>query len=120
MPNDELSRSGENAFNNSDDSSGNSNDYNEKRSLPITIPSYTEVKNKQGDKYIAFNVHMASRHLCSRRYKEFDMFHSLLKREFPDFTFPSFPSKWPFRLSEQQLESRRRSLEAYLEKSTFD
>ena len=59
---------------------------------------------------------MSNKQLCSRRYKEFDVFQSLLKREFPDFNFPSFPSKWPFKLSEQQLDQRRRSLENYLDK----
>lgn len=32
------------------------------------------------------------------------------------FTFPKLPGKWPFALSEQQLDSRRRGLEQYLEK----
>lgn len=32
------------------------------------------------------------------------------------FTFPKLPGKWPFTLSEQQLDSRRRGLEQYLEK----
>ena len=73
--------------------------------------------NSNRDKYVVFNVHLAGRLLCSRRYKEFDLFHSLLKREFPDFNFPNFPGKWPFKLSDQQLETRRRTLENYLEKS---
>jgi sorting nexin-27 len=60
---------------------------------------------------------MAGRHLCSRRYREFAVLHSQLKREFPDYTlFPKLPGKWPFTLSEQQLDSRRRGLEQYLEK----
>lgn len=59
---------------------------------------------------------MAGRHLCSRRYREFSNIHNILKREFPDFQFPKFPGKWPFALSEQQLDSRRRGLEQYLEK----
>ncbi len=42
--------------------------------------------------------------------------HSNLKREFPDFEFPKLPGKWPFTLSYQQLDSRRRGLELYLEK----
>ena len=59
---------------------------------------------------------MAGRHLCSRRYSEFARLHSQLKREFPDFAFPKLPGKWPFQLSEQQLDTRRRGLEQYLEK----
>lgn len=59
---------------------------------------------------------MAGRHLGSRRYSEFAHLHSLLKREFADFDLPKLPRKWPFSLSEQQLDSRRRGLEMYLEK----
>jgi sorting nexin-27 len=32
------------------------------------------------------------------------------------FTFPKLPGKWPFNLSEQQLDARRRGLEQYLER----
>ncbi|KAF5304391.1 hypothetical protein FQR65_LT18877 [Abscondita terminalis] len=32
------------------------------------------------------------------------------------FNFPKLPGKWPFMLSEQQLDARRRGLEQYLEK----
>lgn len=63
-----------------------------------------------------FNIYMAGRHLCSRRYREFDTLHNNLKREFPDFNFPRLPGKKLFTLSEQQLDQRRRGLEQYLEK----
>jgi sorting nexin-27 len=114
--------------NHSDDSSCNSNnDYAERRNgtasnphnnyqLPVTVPDYTELRNSEGDKYIIFNVHMAGRHVCSRRYREFDLFSGLLRREFPDYVFPGLPSKWPFKLSYQQLEARRKGLESFLEK----
>lgn len=59
---------------------------------------------------------MAGRHLCSRRYREFASLHTNLKREFSDFVFPKFPGKWPFSLTYQQLDARRRGLEAYIEK----
>ena len=59
---------------------------------------------------------MAGRHLCSRRYREFANLHSKLKREFVDYNFPKLPGKWPFTLSEQQLDARRRGLEQHLEK----
>ncbi|WAR00625.1 SNX27-like protein [Mya arenaria] len=92
----------------SDDSSGPSYmDYSERRSLPISIPDYQTV----------YNIYMAGRHLCSRRYSEFDNLHSRLKREFPDFTFPKMPGKKLFALTEQQLDTRRRGLEQYLEKA---
>ncbi|KAE9555468.1 hypothetical protein FO519_001323 [Halicephalobus sp. NKZ332] len=90
-------------------------DYSEKRSLPITIPSYQNV-SLNGERFIAYNVHMAGRHLGSRRYSEFVQLHKVLKEEFPDFEFPKLPNKWPFKMSEQQLDARRRGLEQYLEK----
>uniref|UniRef100_A0A8C6VPA0 Sorting nexin 27 n=1 Tax=Naja naja TaxID=35670 RepID=A0A8C6VPA0_NAJNA len=46
----------------------------------------------------------------------FAILHHNLKREFANFTFPRLPGKWPFSLSEQQLDARRRGLEEYLEK----
>lgn len=90
-------------------------DYSEKRSLPISIPDYNIV-NRNGERFIVFNIHMAGRQLCSRRYREFSNLHSLLRKEFSAFNFPRLPGKWPFQLSEQQLDSRRRGLEQYLEK----
>ncbi|XP_022333199.2 sorting nexin-27-like isoform X2 [Crassostrea virginica] len=100
----------------SDDSSGPSYiDYSERRSLPISIPDYQTVE-QGGEKFVVFNIYMAGRHLCSRRYREFDNLHSRLKREFPDFNFPKMPGKKLFTLSEQQLDARRRGLEQYLEK----
>nr|CAG4650147.1 EOG090X05ZS [Sida crystallina] len=59
---------------------------------------------------------MAGRHLTSRRYSEFVDLHNNLKKEFLGFNFPKLPGKWPFALSEQQLDARRRGLEQYLEK----
>ncbi|XP_031635857.1 sorting nexin-27 [Contarinia nasturtii] len=90
-------------------------DYSEKRSLPISIPDYNTV-NRNGERYITFNIHMAGRQLCSRRYREFANLHAALKKEFTGFNFPKLPGKWPFQLSEQQLDARRRGLEQYLEK----
>ncbi|GFO24558.1 sorting nexin-27 [Plakobranchus ocellatus] len=100
----------------SDDSSGPSYiDYSERRSLPISIPDCQYIDH-YGDKHVVFNIYMAGRHLCSRRYREFDNLHNNLKREFPDFNFPRLPGKKLFTLSEQQLDQRRRGLEQYLEK----
>lgn len=61
-------------------------------------------------------MYMAGRQLCSKRYREFAILHQNLKREFANFAFPKLPGKWPFSLSEQQLDTRRRGLEEYLEK----
>lgn len=90
-------------------------DYTENRSLPVTIPSYNTV-NDSLERYTVFNIHMAGRQLGSRRYSEFVELHSALKKHFYDYCFPQLPGKWPFKLSEQQLDSRRRGLEQYLEK----
>lgn len=60
---------------------------------------------------------IVGRHLCSRRYREFSSLHHQLKQEFPDFPFNPLPKKWPFKLSDQQLDARRRGLEQYLDKS---
>jgi len=57
--------------------------------------------------------------LCSRRYREFASLHHQLKQEFPDFPFSQLPKKWPFKLSDQHLDSRRRGLEQYLDKSSL-
>ncbi|GCC45580.1 hypothetical protein chiPu_0029897, partial [Chiloscyllium punctatum] len=99
----------------SDDSSGPSYDYSEKQALPISLPSYKHVE-LNGERFVVYHIYMAGRQLCLKRYREFAMLHQNLKREFPDFPFPRLPGKWPFSLSEQQLDSRRRGLEEYLEK----
>ncbi|KAJ1371850.1 hypothetical protein KIN20_033881 [Parelaphostrongylus tenuis] len=90
-------------------------DYSESRSLPVTIPTYHTV-NDGLEKFVVFNLYMAGRHLGSRRYSEFVELYQLLRREFSDFSFPKLPGKWPFSLSEQQLDARRRGLEVYLER----
>ncbi|KAK6471394.1 sorting nexin-27-like isoform X1 [Huso huso] len=90
-------------------------DYSEKQAVPISIPTYKHVE--QGtEKFVVYNVYMAGRQLCSKRYREFAILHQNIKKEFGSFTFPRLPGKWPFNLSEQQLDARRRGLEEYLEK----
>uniref|UniRef100_A0A8D0D1K8 Sorting nexin 27 n=1 Tax=Sander lucioperca TaxID=283035 RepID=A0A8D0D1K8_SANLU len=90
-------------------------DYSDKQAVPISVPSYKHTELNQ-EKFVVFNVYMAGRQLCSKRYREFVILHQNLKREFANFTFPKLPGKWPFSLSEQQLDARRRGLEEYLEK----
>uniref|UniRef100_A0A8C7GXU1 Sorting nexin 27 n=1 Tax=Oncorhynchus kisutch TaxID=8019 RepID=A0A8C7GXU1_ONCKI len=63
-----------------------------------------------------YNVYMSGRQLCSKRYREFAILNQNLKREFASYIFPKIPGKWPFSLSEQQLDARRRGLEEYLER----
>lgn len=59
---------------------------------------------------------MSGKVLCSKRYSQFVELHNALKRQFTDFMFPRLPGKWPFSLSDQQLDNRRRGLESYIEK----
>lgn len=40
------------------------------------------MERNTGRSYVAFNVHMAGRHLCSRRYREFAALHQQLRKEF--------------------------------------
>merc|ERR1712240_906927 len=82
---------------------------------PVQYVDYSDMQ-EQGEKFVVFNIYMAGRHLCSRRYREFVNLHNNLKQEFIGFNFPRLPGKWPFNLSEQQLDSRRRGLELYLER----
>lgn len=88
-------------------------DYSEQKSAPLTIPDFS-YKEDNGEKYVAYNIYVSETFTCSRRYKEFFSLHSELKRKFPDFPFPKFPNKWPFALSETQLDARRRNLESYM------
>ncbi|XP_057303396.1 sorting nexin-27-like [Hydractinia symbiolongicarpus] len=89
-------------------------DYSERKSVPITIPDF-RTEDKNGEKYVVYNVYISGSYVCARRYKEFAALHAELKRRFRDYPFPKFPSKWPFSLSEQQLDARRRGLESYIE-----
>ncbi|XP_072316768.1 sorting nexin-27b isoform X2 [Eucyclogobius newberryi] len=90
-------------------------DYTDKQAVPISVPSYKHTELNQ-EKFVVYNVCMAGRQLCSKRYREFVILHQNLKREFATFTFPKLPGKWPFSMSEQQLDARRRGLEEYMEK----
>uniref|UniRef100_A0AAY4DGA6 Uncharacterized protein n=1 Tax=Denticeps clupeoides TaxID=299321 RepID=A0AAY4DGA6_9TELE len=90
-------------------------DYSDKQAVPISIPTYKHVE-QHGERFVVYNVYMSGRQLCSKRYREFAILHQNLKREFSSFGFPKLPGKWPFSLSEQQLDARRRGLEEYLER----
>ncbi|CAL8298053.1 unnamed protein product [Lota lota] len=90
-------------------------DYGDKQAVPISVPSYKQVE-QHAERFVVYNVYMSGRQLCSKRYREFAILHQNLKREFATYTFPKLPGKWPFSLSEQQLDGRRRGLEEYLER----
>jgi len=89
-------------------------DYSERRPIAVTIPD-TRLEEADGQKFMVYNIYIAGKYVCARRYREFALVHAELKKQFKDFPFPKFPGKWPFQLSDQQLDSRRRGLEAYLE-----
>lgn len=95
-------------------SGGDYYDYSDKRAVPISIPETRQVVT-DGETYVVYNIYFSDKHICSRRYREFSNLHNQLKKEFRDYQFPKFPGKWPFHLSDQQLEARRKGLEAYLE-----
>ncbi|XP_029179527.2 sorting nexin-27-like [Acropora millepora] len=99
----------------SESSSGEYYDYSDRQVIPISIPETSQV-NFDGETYVVYNIYIEEKHICSRRYKEFANLHNKLKKEFREFQFPKFPGKWPFHLSDQQLENRRKTLESYLEK----
>uniref|UniRef100_A0A668A9D4 Sorting nexin 27a n=1 Tax=Myripristis murdjan TaxID=586833 RepID=A0A668A9D4_9TELE len=90
-------------------------DYSDKQAVPISIPTYKHVE-QHSERFVVYNVYMSGRQLCSKRYREFAILHQNLKREFSTYGFPKLPGKWPFSLSEQQLDARRRGLEEYLER----
>ncbi|TRY66745.1 hypothetical protein DNTS_002268 [Danionella cerebrum] len=90
-------------------------DYSDKQAVPISVPTYKHVE-QHAEKFVVYNVYMSGRQLCAKRYREFAILHQNLKREFSNYTFPKLPGKWPFSLSEQQLDARRRGLEEYLER----
>ncbi|XP_053494301.1 sorting nexin-27a isoform X2 [Ictalurus furcatus] len=90
-------------------------DFSDKQAVPVSIPTYKHVE-QHGERFVVYNVYISGRQLCSKRYREFSILHQNLKREFASYTFPKLPGKWPFSLSDQQLDARRRGLEEYLEK----
>ncbi|XP_065060533.1 sorting nexin-27-like isoform X4 [Rhopilema esculentum] len=91
-------------------------DYSERRGIPITIPD-TRTEEAHGQKYVVYNIYVSGKYVCARRYREFAILCSELKKRFRDFSFPKFPGKWPFQLSDQQLDTRRRGLETFLEEA---
>ncbi|KAL5482085.1 hypothetical protein EMCRGX_G022368 [Ephydatia muelleri] len=91
-------------------------DYLERRSVPISIPELKKQKEEgSGVEYVTFEIHVSSKHVASRRYREFDALLNNLKRQYEAFLFPKLPWKWPFALNDTQLDARRRGLEKFLE-----
>ena len=65
----------------------------------------------------AYCIHYQGKLAVKRRYSEFLHVYEELMKIFNDFNFPKFPGKWPFQLSENQLEKRRIVLENFIQKS---
>uniref|UniRef100_A0A673FT89 PX domain-containing protein n=1 Tax=Sinocyclocheilus rhinocerous TaxID=307959 RepID=A0A673FT89_9TELE len=82
----------------------------------LSVPAQEVDGLDGGEESSVYNVYMSGRQLCSKRYREFAILHQNLKREFSNYNFPKLPGKWPFSLSEPQLDARRRGLEEYLER----
>lgn len=47
-------------------------DILERRSVPITIPELKKLRDESGVEYVTFEIHISSKHVASRRYREFD------------------------------------------------
>lgn len=92
-------------------------DYSDIKRLDITIPNYEHIGGEEGNKYVVYMVVVDGRMVVKRRYSEFLTLHDDLQKIFKDFDFPKFPGKWPFQMSEVQLEKRRYQLENYLSKT---
>lgn len=112
----ETTNNGTVVVSSSNDKSNHQNCKNNKENGDAPFYAHTNSHNTMKERFVVFSIYMAGRHLCSRRYREFSQLHNNLKREFSDFNFPKMPGKWPLRLSDQQLDTRRRGLEQYLEK----
>ena len=65
----------------------------------------------------AYHIHFKSNLVVKRRYSEFLHLYEELMKIFTDFEYPKFPGKWPFQMSEVQLEKRRYLLETFIQKS---
>ena len=90
-----------------------SEDEFEINQVDITIPSMSQ-KEEGGKNVVYYNVYINGKFLCSHRYKAFHDLQVDLKNKFFQFEFPKFPGKWPFQLSQSQLEKRHKELEQWL------
>lgn len=68
------------------------------------------IQIKQG-----FNIHINGCFHCCLRYKQIHCLHEQLKRCFPGYVLPPFPSKKFLPLTQNQLEQRRSHLERYIQ-----
>ncbi|KAF6027093.1 SNX27 [Bugula neritina] len=124
VPTEPVSTSLSQVSNASDDYQDIDYDYTERKTLPISIPDYRTIETPEEtyivsfnlSQHLVFNIYLSGKLICSKRYSQFVDLHNALKRHFIDYPFPKLPGKWPFSLSEQKLDNRRRGLETYIEK----
>ena len=81
--------------------------------VDVTIPSMSQ-KEENGKIVVYYNVYIDGKFLCSHRYKAFHDLQVDLRNKFYQFEFPKFPGKWPFQLSQSQLEKRHKELEQWV------
>ena len=92
-----------------------SEDEYEATKVDITIPNISQKEeNASGKTVVYYNVYLDGKFLCSHRYKAFYDLQVDLKNKFYQYEFPKFPGKWPFQLSQSQLEKRHKELEQWL------
>ncbi|XP_076803328.1 sorting nexin-27-like [Clavelina lepadiformis] len=91
-------------------------DYTDQRTIDLSIPQLEHVEDG-GNKYVAYHIHFKSNLVVKRRYSEFLHLYEELMKIFTDFEYPKFPGKWPFQMSEVQLEKRRYLLETFIQKT---
>ncbi|XP_039257055.2 sorting nexin-27-like [Styela clava] len=93
-------------------------DYTDVITIRLDLPSFEHVE-ENGMKYVIYVITLSEKVVARRRYSEFLSLYTELEKIFTDFQFPKFPGKWPFQMSDQQLEKRRISLQNFI-KNTFN
>ncbi|CAL4091031.1 unnamed protein product, partial [Meganyctiphanes norvegica] len=78
------------------------------------IPLKVMCRTKNGNIFLAYNIHINGVFHCTVRYRQLHSLHEQLRRELGSSTLPSFPPKKLLPLSPQQTEERRASLEKYI------
>lgn len=92
-------------------------DYSDVITIRLDIPEYRQIE-ENGMKYVVYVITVAGKEVAKRRYSEFLALYNELEKIFTDFEFPKFPGKWPFQMSDQQLEKRKNALNNFI-RSTF-
>ncbi|XP_055321009.1 sorting nexin-17 [Sitodiplosis mosellana] len=84
--------------------------------MHFSIPDTQQfICNNTGANFTGFNIHINGCFHCCLRYKQIHCLHEQLKRCFPGFVLPPFPSKKFLPLTQNQLEQRRSHLERYIQ-----